>query len=58
MYLYSLNCVSARAVECESLCFAATLLHHAPRKVTSMLAIFVIFGGLLCLTVYCGDMLF
>ena len=45
-YLYSFICLSARAVECESSCFATTLLHHAPLKVTSVQCLFVIFGGL------------
>ena len=36
--------LSTGAVECESSCFATTLLHHAPSKVTSLLVLFVIFG--------------
>ena len=38
-------CLSAGAVACESSCFAITLLHHTPLKVTSVLVLFVIFGG-------------
>ena len=45
-YFYSFICLSAGAVEWESFCFATTLLHHAPPKVTSVLVLFVIFGGL------------
>ena len=36
----------AGAVEWEASCFATTLLHPAPPKVTSVLVLFVIFGGL------------
>ena len=43
MYHYSIICLSAGAV--ESSCFATTLLHHAPPKVTSVQVLFVIFGG-------------
>ena len=46
MYLYSLICLSAEVVEWESSCFATTLFYHAPLKVTSVLVLFVIFGGL------------
>ena len=46
MYLYSFICLSAGEVEGESSCFTATLFHHAPPKVTSVLMLFVIFGGL------------
>ena len=46
MYRYSFSCLSAGAVEWEPSCFAITLLHHAPPKVTSVLVQFVIFGGL------------
>ena len=46
MYLYSFICLSARAVEWESSCIATTLLLHAPPMVTSVLVLFVIFGGL------------
>ena len=46
MCLYSFICLSAGAVEGESSCFAITLLHHAPPQVTSVLVLFVIFGGL------------
>ena len=46
LYLYSFICLSAGTVECESSCFAATLLHHAPPKMTPVLVLFVIFGGL------------
>ena len=46
MYLYEFSCLFAGAVEGESPCFATTLLHHAPPKVTSVLVLFVIFGGL------------
>ena len=46
VYLYSFICSSAGAVEWESSCFATTLLHHAPPKVTLVLVLFVIFGGL------------
>ena len=42
VYLYSFICLSAGAVEC----FATTLLHHAPPKVTSVLVLFVTFEGL------------
>ena len=45
MYLYSFICLSAGAVEWESSFFATTLLYHAPPKVTSVLVLFVIFGG-------------
>ena len=46
MYLYSFICLSAGAVVCESSCFATTLMHHAPLKVTSVAALFVIFESL------------
>ena len=46
MHLYLFICLSAGAVEWESSCFATTLLHHASLKVTSVLVLFVIFGGL------------
>ena len=46
VYLYSFICLSAGVLEWESSCFATTLLHHAPPKVTSVLVLFVIFGGL------------
>ena len=42
--------LSAGAVEWESSCFGTTLLHHAPSKVTPMLVLFVIFGGVCQLT--------
>ena len=45
VHLYSFICLSAGTVEWESSCFATTLLHHAPTKVTSVLVLFVI-GGL------------
>ena len=41
VYLYSVS--SAAAVECES---SFTLVFHAPPKKTSVLVLFVIFGGL------------
>ena len=47
MYLHSFIRLSAVAVEWETLCFATTLLYHAPSKVTSVLVLFVIFEGLL-----------
>ena len=43
MYLYSFICLSAIAVDWKFTCFATTLLHHAPRKVTSVIVLFVIF---------------
>ena len=46
VYLYSFICLSAGSAEWESSCFATTLLHHAPPKVTSALVLFVIFGCL------------
>ena len=46
VYLYSIICLSALAVEWKSSCFATTLLHHAPPKVISVLVLFVMFGGL------------
>ena len=45
-YLYSFICLSAGAVEWEPSCFATTLLRHAPPRVTLVLVLFVIFGGL------------
>ena len=46
VYLYSFACLSAETVEWESSCFATTLLHYAPTKVTSALMIFFICGCL------------
>ena len=46
MYLYLFICLSAGEVEWESSCFATTLLFYASPKVTSVLVLFVIFGGL------------
>ena len=46
MYLYSFICLSAGAVGWESSCFATTLLRHALPEVTSVIVLFVIFGGL------------
>ena len=46
MCLYSTICLSSGVIAWESSCFAATVLHHAPLKVTSVLLLFVIFGSL------------
>ena len=37
--IYSFICLCAGAVEWESSCFATTLLHYAPPKVTSVLVL-------------------
>ena len=44
LFIYLFICWT---VEWEYSCFATTLLHHVPPKVTSVLVLFVIFGGLL-----------
>ena len=46
LYLYSFICLSAGVVERLPYCFVIILLHHAPKKGTSVLLLFVIFGGL------------
>ena len=53
----SFICYSAGAVEWESSCFANTVLHQAPLKVTLELALFVISGGLfqlMIMLIYCN----
>ena len=47
VYLYSFICLSAGAVKCVSSCFATTLLHHAPPKVTSVLVLFSLWSFIL-----------
>ena len=54
MYLCSFICLSAEAVEWEFSCFATALLHHAPPKVTSVLVLFVKFGGFILIDWYIG----
>ena len=46
VFLYAFICLSAEALELEPSYFATTLFHHASPKVTSVLVLFVIFGGL------------
>ena len=50
--IYSFICLSAGVVEWHSHCFVILLLHHAPPTVTSVLVLFVIFGGLFLVLIY------
>ena len=49
--IYSFICLSA-GVDWQPCCFSTILQLHAPPKVTSLLLIFVIFGGLLFSLLY------
>ena len=52
MYLYDFICLSVGALEWESSRLSTTLLHHVPLNVTSVLVLFIIFGGLFQYMVY------